>query len=141
MGQFVLGQEGWRFQAAKHEACTFDGKEADEGLLQTDADGRSTELCVGGGLLVLIERGGRVGASLSSPPSQKPHRFLGHSLLVLATKCGGHRDVRLFGAGPHVPSGECTGGDGGRPRWAARFDLLGRSQHPKPMPTKQRCMS
>ena len=42
MGQFVLGQEGWRFQAAKHEACTFDGKEADEGLLQTDADGRST---------------------------------------------------------------------------------------------------
>ena len=49
MGQFVLGQDGWRFQAAKHEACTFDGKEADEGLLQTDADGRSTELRVGEG--------------------------------------------------------------------------------------------
>ena len=121
LGQFVLGQEGWRFHAAKHEACTFDGKEADEGLLQTDADGRSTELRVGGGLLVLIERGGRVRFA-SSPPSQKPHRFLGHSLLALATKCGGHRDVRLFGAGPHVPSGKCTGGDGGDP--AGRHDSI-----------------
>ena len=77
MGQFVLGQDGWRFQAVKHEACTFDGKEADEGLLQTDADGRSTELRVGGGLLVLIERGGRVALRSRHPQAKSRTGFSG----------------------------------------------------------------
>ena len=77
MGQFVLGQEGWRFQAANHESCTFDGKASDEGLLQTDADGRSTELRVGGGLLVLIERGGRVALRSRHPQANSRTAFSG----------------------------------------------------------------
>ena len=49
LGQFVLDQDGWRFQVADEAHCTFDGQAAKEGLLRTDADGRSTELRVGGG--------------------------------------------------------------------------------------------
>ena len=48
LGQFVFDQDGWRFQVADEAHCTFDGQAAKEGLLRTDADGRSTELRVGG---------------------------------------------------------------------------------------------
>ena len=77
MGQFVLGREGWRFQTADHAACTFDGKESDEGLLKTDAGGRPTELRVGGGLLVLIERGGRVALRSRHPQAKSRTAFAG----------------------------------------------------------------
>ncbi|MBL22052.1 MAG: hypothetical protein CMJ37_04355 [Phycisphaerae bacterium] len=77
MGEFVLGRDGWRFQAADHEDCTFDGKNSDEGLLQTDAVARSTELRVGGGLLVLIERGGRVALRSRHPHAKSRTAFSG----------------------------------------------------------------
>lgn len=77
LGQFVLGQDGWRFQVADDAACTFDGQAAEEGLLQTDADGRSTELRVGGGVLVMIERGGRVALRSRHPQAKSRTAFSG----------------------------------------------------------------
>jgi uncharacterized protein (DUF1684 family) len=77
LGLFVLGQDGWRFQAADNADCTFDGKASDEGLLQTDVDGPSTKLRVGGGLLILIERGGRVALRSRHPQAKSRTSFSG----------------------------------------------------------------
>ena len=77
LGQFVLDQDGWRFQVANEAHCTFDGQSAKEGLLRTDADGRSTELRVGGGVLVLIERGGQVALRSRHPQAKSRTTFSG----------------------------------------------------------------
>ncbi len=76
-GHFELRADGWWFQAESNVESRFDGITSHEGHLQTDADGRSTELRVGGGLLVLIERGGRVALRSRHPESTSRTSFSG----------------------------------------------------------------
>ncbi len=76
-GHFELRADGWWFRAEANVDCTFDGLTSHESRLQTDAHGRSTELRVGGGLLVLIERGGRVALRSRHPEATSRISFSG----------------------------------------------------------------
>ena len=88
-----------------------------------------------GRALGIDERGGR---GRSCPPA-KSRTGLWAFPLALATKCGGHRDVRLFEPGRTFKANAL--GEMEETPLGGTIHLLGRSQHPKPMPTKQRCMS
>lgn len=77
LGNFELRADGWWFRAHPNKNCTFNGESLLEGRLQTDAQGAPTQLRVGGGLLILIERGGQVALRSRHPEAMARTKFSG----------------------------------------------------------------
>ena len=77
LGQLELRQDGWWFRVETGTKCTWNGQQKEEGILQTDAEAQPTTLRVGGGILTLIERGGRVALRSRHPDARSRVDFSG----------------------------------------------------------------
>ena len=77
LGQLELRQDGWWFRVETGTKCTWNGQQQEKGILQTDAEGEPTTLRVGGGILTLIDRGGRVALRSRHPDAKSRVDFSG----------------------------------------------------------------
>ena len=77
LGQLELRQDGWWFRVETGTKCTWNGQQKEEGILQTDAEAQPTTLRVGGGILTLIDRGGRVALRSRHPDARSRVDFSG----------------------------------------------------------------